>query len=119
MVAAALGALAVGALWAWTLRRQACAGAGAEVAPTSPDGDVGVAQLREHVERAWGELSGVVDRILGSGRKLDREVLLNLARFLEAAGPVVEAYEGLVAFALGDADTPGATVTALPRAVER
>ncbi len=76
--------------------------AGAEVTPPVA-GEPGEAQLREQVERAWAEVSGFVDRIIGSGRMLDRDTLLDLARFLESAMPAVGAYERLVARALEDA----------------
>ncbi len=76
-------------------------------------GELGEAQLREHVERAWAEVSSIVDRIIGSGRMLDREVLLDLARFLESAMPAVAAYERLVARAYEEA-VADAGVAALP-----
>ena len=80
---------------------------------TAPAGELGEAQLREEVERAWSEVSSFVDRIIGSGRMLDREVLLDLARFLESAMPAVAAYERLVARAYEQA-VADAGVTALP-----
>ena len=80
---------------------------------TAPAGELGEAQLREEVERAWAEVSSFVDRIIGSGRMLDREVLLDLARFLESAMPAVAAYERLVARAYEQA-IADAGVTALP-----
>jgi len=76
-------------------------------------GELGEAQLREHVERAWAEVSTLVERIIGSGRMLDRETLLDLARFLESAMPAVSAYERLVARAYEDA-LAEAGVSALP-----
>ena len=78
-------------------------------------GELGEAQLREHVERAWAEVSGLVDRIIGSGRMLDRETLLDLARFLESAMPTVSAYERLVARAYEEAlAEAGVSVLPLP-----
>jgi len=53
-------------------------------------------ELREVVERSWRALSEIVDRIIGSGRLLDREVIVDLARFLESAMPAVRAHERLV-----------------------
>ncbi len=38
-----------------------------------------------------------IDRLVGSGRMLERETLLDVARFLESAMPAVGAYERLVA----------------------
>jgi hypothetical protein len=70
-------------------------------------------QLREQVEQAWTEISAIVDRIIGSGRMLDRDLLLDMARFLESAMPAVGAYERLVARAYQDA-VAQAGVTALP-----
>ncbi len=75
--------------------------------------DLGEAQLRQEVERAWAEVSSIVDRIIGSGRMLDREVLLDLARFLESAMPAVAAYERLVGRAYEQA-LADAGVTTLP-----
>ena len=79
----------------------------------APAGELGEAQLREEVERAWAEVSSFIDRIIGSGRMLDRDVLLDLARFLESAMPAVAAYERLVARAYEQA-VADAGVTALP-----
>lgn len=76
--------------------------------------ELGGAQLRDQVERAWNEVSDFIDRIIGSGRMLDRETLLDLARFLESAMPAVDAYERLVARAYEDAIAEaGATVLPL------
>lgn len=55
------------------------------------------AQLREQVERAWAQVSTLVDGLIGSGQLIDRELLLDLARFLESAMPAVVAYERLLA----------------------
>lgn len=78
-------------------------------------GELGEAQLRQQVVLAWTEVSSFVDRIVGSGRMLDREVLLDLARFLESAMPAVGAYERLVARACEDAIAAEPGLTALPR----
>ena len=75
--------------------------------------ELGGAQLRDQVERAWNEVSDFIDRIIGSGRMLDRETLLDLARFLESAMPAVDAYERLVARAYEDAIAEAGT-TVLP-----
>ena len=90
------------------LRRQRRAGA---VSGTAAE--LGEAQLRQEVERAWAEVSSIIDRLIGSGRMLDREVLLDLARFLESAMPAVAAYERLVARAYEQA-MADAGVTTLP-----
>jgi enamine deaminase RidA (YjgF/YER057c/UK114 family) len=84
-------------------------GGGDELAE-APPGDT---QLREQVEQAWADISAIVDRIIGSGRMLDRDLLLDMARFLESAMPAVGAYERLVARAYQDA-VAQAGVTALP-----
>lgn len=60
------------------------------------DADLSDGELREVVERAWRALSEIVDRIIGSGRLLEREVIIDLARFLESAMPAVRAHERLV-----------------------
>ena len=75
--------------------------------------ELGEAQLRQEVERAWAEVSSIIDRLIGSGRMLDRDVLLDLARFLESAMPAVAAYERLVARAYEQA-MADAGVTTLP-----
>ena len=80
---------------------------------SAPVGELGEAQLREEVERAWAEVSSFIDRLIGSGRMLDRDVLLDLARFLESAMPAVAAYERLVARAYEQA-VADAGVTVLP-----
>ena len=53
-------------------------------------------QLRDVVERSWSRLASILDRLIASGRRLDREMLLDLAGFLESAWPAVRAYEQLV-----------------------
>lgn len=63
---------------------------------TGPEADLSDGELREVVERAWRVLSEIIDRIIGSGRLLDREVIVDLARFLESAMPAVRAHERLV-----------------------
>ncbi|MDQ3573865.1 MAG: hypothetical protein M3378_02340 [Actinomycetota bacterium] len=63
------------------------------------DEDLSEAELRDVVERSWARLSLLVDRMIGSGRLFDREVLIDLARFLENAMPAVRAYERLVGHA--------------------
>lgn len=60
------------------------------------EADLSEVELREVVERAWRALSEIVDRIIGSGRLLEREVIVDLARFLESAMPAVRAHERLV-----------------------
>lgn len=67
-------------------------GSGAE----RTEADLSDGELREVVERAWRALSEIVDRIIGSGRLLEREVIVDLARFLESAMPAVRAHERLV-----------------------
>jgi hypothetical protein len=81
---------------------------------TSPPsaGDMHDAQLREEVERAWSKVSVLIDRLIGSGQLIDRELLLDLARFLESAMPAVVAYERLLA-RIGD-ETDLAALVALP-----
>ena len=54
------------------------------------------AQLRDVVERAWSRLASLLDRLIATGRRLDRDLLLDLAHFLENAWPAVRAYERLV-----------------------
>lgn len=74
-----------------------------EVSPPQPgsslertEADLSEIELREVVERAWRALSEIVDRLIGSGRLLEREVIVDLARFLESAMPAVRAHERLV-----------------------
>ena len=88
------------------------------VAESSAPAPVGDAQLRAHVEAAWAEISDHIDRLVGSGRMLEREILIDLARFLESAMPAVGAYERLVAQAYEQA-LVDAGVAALPVVVER
>ena len=54
------------------------------------------AQLRDVVERSWARLASILDRLIATGRRLDRELLVDLAGFLESAWPAVRAYERLV-----------------------
>jgi hypothetical protein len=74
--------------------------------PEGPD-----AELRNEVERAWARVSTLVDGLIGSGRLIDRDLLLDLARFLETAMPAVAAYERLLARASNDVEL--ATVVAI------
>ena len=85
---------------------------------SSAPAPVGDAQLRAHVEAAWAEISDHVDRLVGSGRMLDRDTLIDLARFLESAMPAVGAYERLVAQAYEQA-LADAGVATFPVVVER
>jgi hypothetical protein len=69
-------------------------------------GDRGESELRDVVDDAWEGLAARIDALLGSGRLLDRGLVVELARFLDQAGPAVDAYEQLlarVAAAAGDA----------------
>lgn len=54
-------------------------------------------ELRKVIDDAREGLFARIDRLLGSGRLLDRHLVVDLARFLEQAGPAVDAYEQLVA----------------------
>jgi hypothetical protein len=87
---------------------------GAAMNGTGPDEAVELpdAQLREEVERAWAQVSTMVDRLIGSGQLIDRELLLDVARFLESAMPAVVAYERLLARACQEPDL--AVLLALP-----
>ena len=72
------------------------------------------AQLRQVVERSWGRLASIVDGMIGKGQLLSRDVLIDMARFLENAMAAVQAYERLVAGVADDQrraeDTGGASV---------
>ena len=81
--------------------------------------DAGEAQLRAHVEAAWAEVSDHIDRLVGSGRMLERDTLIDLARFLESAMPAVDAYERLVAQAYEQALADAGVATLPVSAVER
>lgn len=54
-------------------------------------------ELRKVIDEAREGLFARIDGLLGSGRLLDRHLVVDLARFLEQAGPAVDAYEQLVA----------------------
>lgn len=54
-------------------------------------------ELREVIDEAWEGLFARIDRLLASGRLLDRHLVVDLARFLDQAGPAVDAYEQLLA----------------------
>ena len=62
---------------------------------TNPDGSlaVGAHDLRDAVGRAWAEMMGVVDAMLSAGRLPHRDVIVDMARFLDSAMPAVRAYE--------------------------
>lgn len=55
------------------------------------------AELRELLVRAWAKVSTLVGGLLSSGHPIPREVLLDIARFLESAEPAVAAYDRLLA----------------------
>ena len=55
------------------------------------------AELRELLVRAWAKVSTLVGGLLSSGHPIRREVLLDIARFLESAEPAVAAYDRLLA----------------------
>lgn len=57
--------------------------------------DLSEPELRAVVERSWTRLCSIADRTLASGR-LDRSVIVELARWLDGAGAAVRAYERLV-----------------------
>ena len=73
-------------------------GAVADSDPVASDGcaELVEAQLRDVVERAWSRLASILDRLIATGRRLDRDLLVDLARFLESSWPAVRAYERLV-----------------------
>lgn len=66
------------------------------VAFAGTDEELSDAELRDVAERAWERLSSIIDEMIGSGRLFDRELLIDLARFLENMMPAVRAYESLV-----------------------
>lgn len=103
VVLAVAGAVALGQ---WCRAGVAVTGTGTD------DAEVPDAQLREQVERAWAQVSILVDRLIGSGQLIDRELLLDLARFLESAMPAVVAYERLLARVSEESDL--AVLLALP-----
>ncbi len=57
----------------------------------------GEPDLRDIIDEAREGLFVRIDRLLGSGRLLDRHLVVDLARFLNQAGPAVDAYEQLLA----------------------
>lgn len=65
--------------------------------PEAGEAELSDGELRRVVERASGVMASLVDRVIGSGRLLDREFIVDLARFVESAMPAVRAYEQLVA----------------------
>lgn len=71
-------------------------------APPCPDepawrNGTGEPDLRDIIDEAREGLFARIDRLLGSGRLLDRHLVVDLARFLNQAGPAVDAYEQLLA----------------------
>lgn len=62
------------------------------------------AELRELLVRAWAKVSTLVGGLLSSGHPIPREVLLDIARFLESAEPAVAAYDRLLAVLEADGD---------------
>jgi hypothetical protein len=70
---------------------------GSSEAKEAPAGAKGESELRDVVDDAWEGLAARIDDLLGSGRLLDRGLVVELARFLDQAGPAVDAYEQLLA----------------------
>jgi hypothetical protein len=64
-------------------------------------------ELRDVVDDAWEGLAARIDDLLGSGRLLDRGLVVELARFLDQAGPAVDAYEQLLARVAAAGDAAG------------
>lgn len=58
--------------------------------------ETGESELRGVIDDAWEGLAVRIDRLLGSGCLLDRRLVVDLARFLDHAGPAVDAYEQLL-----------------------
>ena len=71
------------------------------------------AELRELLVRAWTKVSTLVGGLLSSGHPIPREVLLDIARFLESAEPAVAAYDRLLAVLEAEGDV-AAVLALLP-----
>ena len=71
------------------------------------------AELRELLVRAWARVSALVGGLLSSGHPIPRDVLLDIARFLESAEPTVAAYDRLLAALEAEGDA-AAVLAILP-----
>ena len=76
-------------------------------------GEPSEAELRELLVRAWGRVSTLVSGLLSSGHPIPRDVLLDIARFLESAEPTVAAYDRLLESLEAEGDV-GVVLSFLP-----